>query len=555
MREPRDLGFLTLPASALLHLSRVWAVSFVSRLTAGAIVLRSSTVAFERPDRLPLALVAMAPWGVSFPGGVAAAAARYPNRIAVVDEAGATTYRELWRRINADAKSLVAHGLGPGMRVGLLCRNHRGFVEWLAAVAATGADVVFLNTGFAGPQLGDVVASERIEVVIHDDEFTGVVAGCGARLVFDESAMGAMAEAGGRARPRSSQGSLIILTSGTTGRPKGAARRSDPGAIEGVAAVLERIPLRLGDTQVIAAPLFHAWGLTNLMLGISRCTTNVLARRFDPLATLHAVAEHHAEVFVVIPVMLARILALDPDVLAKESTPALRVIASSGSALGATLVTEALDHFGPVLYNLYGSTEVAVATIATPADLRKAPATAGRVARGVTVEILDRQARPVPAGTVGRVFVGGALRFEGYTNGGGKEVQHGLLSSGDLGYFDGDLLFVSGREDDMIVSGGENVFPAEVEELLSQLPSVAEVAVVGVPDDDFGQVLAAFIVKRRGVALTADEVRSHVRNSLARYKVPRHVKFLKELPRNETGKIVRRKLSISAVRRSERSRS
>ena len=162
---------------------------------------------------------------------------------------------------------------------------------------------------------------------------------------------------------------------------------------------------------------------------------------------------------------------------------------------------------------------------------------------GVKVEILDPRGEPVATGAVGRIFVGGSVRFDGYTTGGGKQQHRGLLSSGDLGHFEGDLLYVSGREDDMIVSGGENVFPIEVEELLSQLRGVAEVAVVGVPDAEFGQVLAAFVVKRRGAALTANEVRSHVRDHLARYKVPRRVEFLKELPRNETGKILRRSLA------------
>lgn len=530
-------------------------VSFVRRLTAGAILAGSNTVAFERPDRLPRALLAMAPWGVSLPGGFAAAAARYPDRVAVVDDEGSTTYVELWRRVNAIAKSLEAHGLNSGTQIGLLCRNHRGFVEWLAAAAATGADVVFLNTGFAGPQLADVVASEGIDVVIHDDEFTDIVAECGARITFDETAMAVMAKAGGRVRPRRSQGSMTILTSGTTGRPKGAARRAESAGIEGVAAVLQRIPFRVGDTQVIAAPLFHAWGLSNLLLGISRCATNVLARRFDPAASLRNIADHQADVLVVVPVMLARILALPPATLAQLQTPSLRVIASSGSALGSKVVTDALKQFGPVLYNLYGSTEVAVATIATPADLQRAPATAGRAVFGVNVEILDDDGRAVPKGSVGRIFVGGSIPFEGYTDGGQKEQVRGLTSSGDLGYFDDGLLFVNGRADDMIVSGGENVFPIEVEDLLAQLPGVAEVVVVGVPDEEFGQVLAAFIVKRAGAALKAEEVRAHVRTRLARYKVPRHVKFLKELPRNETGKLLRKSLATSVVSNRERPRS
>ena len=519
-------------------------MSVLRRVTAGAIVLRSSTVAFERPDRLPKALLAMAPWGASLAGGMAAAAARYPGREAVIDDEGPLTYRDLWQHSRSVARALVARGIGPDVRVGLMCRNHRGFVEWLVAVAATGADVVLLNTGFARPQLADVVVGERIGFVIHDDEFTDVVDGCQAQC-FDEATMSDMGLAGGSLRPRTAHGSIVILTSGTTGRPKGAARRSDPAAIEGVAALLQKLPYRLGDVQVIAAPLFHAWGLTNLLLGVSRCTTNVLARRFDPGQTLAATAAHRADVLVVVPVMLARILALSPEILVQSPTPGLRVIASSGSAPGSRLVEEALNRFGPVLYNLYGSTEVAVATIATPADLRRAPSTAGRVAFGVRVEILDAAGQPVAEGAVGRVFVGGAMRFDGYTTGGGKEKVRGLLSSGDLGHFEDGLLFVEGREDDMIVSGGENVFPAEVEELLSRHPGIAEAAVVGVPDNEFGQVLAAFVVCRHGATLTVEEVRNHVRTHLARYKVPRQVKFLDELPRNPTGKVLRRVLATS----------
>lgn len=528
----------------------VTAMSVVRRLTAGVVVVRATTTAFERPDRLPRALLAMAPWGASMAALVAGAAARYPDRAAVIDDDGPVTYSEIWRRANALAAGLAERGIGPGSKVGLLCRNHRGFLEALTASAMVGADVVFLNTGFAGPQLAAVIADEGITVVIHDDEFAPLVGTHAGITILGEVATAQMAAAGTRVRPKRTKASMVVLTSGTTGRPKGAARRSDPAAIEGVAAVLKRVPYRLGDTQVIAAPLFHGWGLTNLLLGISRCSTNVMSRRFDPESTLMATAAHRADVLVVVPVMLSRILGLPDPTLARLSTPKLRVIASSGSALGSKLVSDALDRFGPVLYNLYGSTEVAVATIATPEDLRSNPSTAGRVAFGVRVEILDDQGNPVPDGSTGRVFVGGSMRFEGYTTGGGKEQLRGLLSSGDLGHFDGGLLFLEGREDDMIVSGGENVFPVEIEELLANHPAIAEVAVVGIPDAEYGQVLAAFVVRRRGERVTADEVRSHARHHLARFKVPRHVEFLEALPRNETGKVLRRNLVIrSAAKR------
>jgi fatty-acyl-CoA synthase len=224
----------------------------------------------------------------------------------------------------------------------------------------------------------------------------------------------------------------------------------------------------------------------------------------------------------------------------------LAVIASSGSALGAPLASDVLRRFGPILYNVYGSTEVALATIASPRDLQRAPATAGRVAFGSRVEILDEAGDPLPPGVTGRVFVGNSMRFDGYTSGEDKERRRGLVSSGDLGHFDGDgLLFIDGREDDMIVSGGENVFPREVEDLLAQHPEVADVAVVGAPDDEFGQALVAFVVRRAGSDLTAEGVRDCVRASLARYKVPRRVEFVPDLPRTATGKILRRELPVS----------
>ncbi len=483
----------------------------------------------------------MAPWGTTLGGGIAAAAARYPERVAIRDDDAQLTYRSLWERAQAVAAGLMAHGVGPGTRVGLMNRNHCGFVEWLIAVSVTGADVVLLNTGFAGPQLLDVIDSEGIEVVIHDDEFAALF-GTSPVTRFDERAMASLAHTPGRISPRRDQGRMVILTSGTTGRPKGATRTSEIGAIEGVAAVLERLPLRLGDTQVIAAPMFHGWGLTHLLLGLGRCTTNIVARRFDPHAVINAVSEHRARVLVVVPAMLSRILALPASELVSAPTPSLEIIASSGSALGSRLAAAVLDRFGPVLYNLYGSTEVSVATIATPRDLLRAPSTAGRVVLGVRVAILDEHGMPVPDGGIGRIFVGGPSRFEGYTSGGGKEERDGLLSSGDLGRFDKGLLFVEGREDDMIVSGGENVFPVEVEELLSHLPGVDEIAVVGVPDDSFGQALAAFVVRDHGAELTVEDVRSHVRDNLARHKVPRRVEFVDELPRSPTGKVLRRVL-------------
>ncbi|MDX6632369.1 MAG: hypothetical protein QOG26_374, partial [Solirubrobacterales bacterium] len=296
-------------------------------------------------------------------------------------------------------------------------------------------------------------------------------------------------------------------------------------------------------TTAIAAPLFHSWGFTHFLLGLTLGSTLVLRRRFDPEGSLQAAAEHGADALIAVPVMIQRILELPDETLRRYRLPKLRVTGLSGSALPGELATEWMDRFGDNIYNLYGSTEVAWATIATPEDLRAAPGTAGRPPRGTMVKILDEEGHELPPGETGRIFVGNEMAFEGYTGGGDKERVEGLLSSGDVGHFDpAGRLFIDGRDDEMIVSGGENVFPREVEDLLAKHEKVAEAAVVGVDDEKFGQRLKAYVVTNGKAKLSEDEVKDYVKANLARYKVPREVVFMDELPRNPSGKVLKREL-------------
>jgi len=335
---------------------------------------------------------------------------------------------------------------------------------------------------------------------------------------------------------------LVILTSGTTGTPKGAGR-DVPVSLSPVGGPLSKVPFRTGDVALVSAPLFHALGFTQGLLQVGLGATLVLERRFVPAETLATLARNRVTTWVIVPVMLQRVLALDAESWSGLDLSALKIIYLSGSQLGPQLARAALDRFGPVLYNLYGSTEIAFATIATPEDLLAAPGCVGRVVRGAVVKILDPDGHELPQGETGRIFVGHMIAFEGYTGGGDKERVGGMVSSGDVGHFDAaGRLFIDGRDDEMIISGGENVFPREIEDLLQQHPAVLEVAAVGVADEQFGQRLSVFVVVRDGAELSEEDVKQYVRDNLARYKVPRNVTFLGELPRNPTGKVLKREL-------------
>ncbi|MFF0654894.1 AMP-binding protein [Micromonospora tulbaghiae] len=496
------------------------------------------------PIRVASQLNALRRWGWSLAGELRQAAARDPGRVAVVDERGATmTYQELLDRSERLARSLRSHlGVQTGDRVGVLCRNHHGLIEAIVAAMLLGADAVLVNTGLSAAQLVTVTEEQGLRVLVHDSEFTERVLGLPAELHrVDERRQAeliAAAVPGEKLQPPERDGRTIVLTSGTTGAPKGA-RRPTPDGFGPLVSIIDRIPLHAKNTVMITAPIFHTWGYAALQVSFALRATVVLHRRFDPAATLAALVDQRCDAMFAVPVMLQRLMEVAPP----QPRPPLKVVAVSGSALPGNLATAFMDRYGDVLYNLYGSTEVSWASIAGPAELRAAPTTAGRPPHGTRLAILDDTGRPVRDGEVGRIFVGNEMLFEGYTSGAGRESHDGLLDTGDLGRLNADgLLFVDGRADDMIVSGGENVFPSEVEDLIARLPQVREVAVIGVPDPDYGQRLAAFLALRAGETLDPEAVREYVRRYLARFSVPRDVVFVKYLPRNATGKVLTREL-------------
>ena len=522
--------------------------------------------------RIPALTTAVARWGPTFAAPYAAGALATPNRAAIVDDGGAITFRELDRRSTELARGLLALGLERDDALGIACTNHREAVEAVIAAAKAALVPVLLNTSFAAPQMAEVLAREDVMGLVVDRGLLGVVDGGldGPVVVVDADAepsgesrestiphpptsdqdlsddgahtIASVRRSGSSGRPLigSTPRPPVLLTSGTTGTPKGARRNASVDTTTAT-AVVGAIPFRSDDVFCITSPVFHAWGFAQLGLAAAFGATVVMSARFDADATLRRIEQEGVSVLVVVPTILQRLLA--SPLVETTDLSSLRIVASSGSALPASLVEEWLDRVGPNLYNLYGSTEVGQATLAAPADLRHAPGTAGRALPGSVVRILDDDGVEVPTGTTGRIFVRNGAQFEGYTGGGGKEIVSGLMSSGDVGFLDDTgLLFVTGRSDDMIVSGGENVFPREIEDLLVARPEIEDVAVVGVDDAEFGQRLVAHVVTRPGATLTAERVRRIVGDQLARHKVPRDVVFVDELPRTATGKIRRSEL-------------
>ncbi len=475
---------------------------------------------------------------------LAVTAARWPNRAVIIDDYGALTYRELRSETESLARELSGAGAGPGQAVGVMCRNGQGFVKGFFAAALIGADVVLVNTDFRTDALAAALTAHRITTMVADDEFAERVrAADNSVALVDPATVG---ERDGRPRPRvAAPGRIVLLTSGTTGKPKGVPRTPQLRSAVGVwVTILDRTGLRTGARISVAMPMFHGLGLGMLMLTVALGGTVLTNRHFDAEAALAQASLHRADAFTAVPVVLARILDLPQRVRARNPLPYLRVVLSSGDRLDPNLGQRFMDAYGDILYNGYGSTEVGIGALATPADLREAPETVGKPVAGCPVRIFGKHDRPVGPRVTGRIFVGGELASEGYTDGGAKAVVGSMTSTGDMGYLDNaGRLYIVGREDDMIISGGENVYPRAVENALAEHPDIADNAVIGVPDEQFGHRLAAFVVLQPGRSIDPDGLRDYLKGKVSRFEQPRDINIVGSIPRNPAGKVVRQELS------------
>ena len=491
------------------------------------------------------AVVRLGPFG----GLPAYCAAVHGDTTAVIDDRGSLTFAEFADRTHRLADALRSEF--PGRRrqpsIGIMCRNHADALVTLCAAAAVGARVVLLGADFGPRQVAVVAERERLDALVHDEEFRSAVTAFGGRSwcaryggEAPDDALDRLVDRGdGSLPPRPAHpASLVILTSGTSGVPKGAPR-AEPRTLLLTAGLLERIPLRGGMRVLLSAPVFHGWGLLVAVLTLMLGGTLVLRPRFEAATALADLERFRCGAFVAVPTMLRRIVDLG-DRVRSADLAALRIVASGGARLEPALVRAVSDSFGPALHNLYGSTEAAYVSIATPSDLAEAPNCAGRPTLGTVLRIVDDTGGALPVGVEGRILVRTPAQIDAYTDGTRRSGDDGFLDTGDRGHLDElGRLHVCGRSDSMIVSGGENVFPEELELVLLDHPAIADAAVTPVDDDEFGQRLRAYVVAVGDEAVDEAAIRAHVADRLPRSRMPRDVVFVDILPRGSSGKVQR----------------
>jgi len=491
-----------------------------------------------------------------------------PDKKALVWRDHAVTFGELDARIDRIAVGLAARGVKRGSSVVLMMKNRPEFVEIGAAAARLGAaavavswrstpkELVYLATHCGAvamafeTDLWHVVEEAKKEIPrIADAAYFSVgasVPGVTSSEALLDEGKAFVAEKGAE-----DDAAVVIYTSGTTGKPKGAVRKFPKDAMPAFMRFIAETPMRVDDVHIVTCPMYHSTAFGFLSLSHMLGNTAVLMDEFKPEPFLALVEKHQVTTTALVPTMLHRVMALGKDVLARYDARTLRVVFSGGAPLPGPLALEFMDAFGDVLFNFYGATETGLVTLAKPADLRAAPGTIGKAVPGNDIRLLDDAGKEVAAGTVGELFVLNKFLVTGYHKDDSAtkdSMRAGFFSVGDLARADRDgRFFIEGRKRDMVITGGVNVYPAEVEGVLEQHPDIAEVAVVGVPDNEWGERVRAFVVKKPGTALDEGALKVWTRERLAGPKVPRDLVFLDALPRNPTGKVLKRELRTYTV--------
>jgi len=481
-------------------------------------------------------------YGVNVMALLQFSAKTYGERIALADERETLTFKELCEQSEELSYSLRdRYKLASGTKAGLMCANHASLVKAVYAVSSTGADLYLLNAEMSESQLKAVLEDNDFDLIIIDEELLPKLASTAyqrAILLSYHDTMPSInrLSASGidskkRVSGRSSSGRLVLMTGGTTGKSKKAAHKPSLFRyLNPFHDFLARLKILDYNTAYIATPIFHGYGLAVMLLFCALGKKVVLRRGFHAEKACELIAEHQVQVVTVVPLMLQKMLNEDANAL-----KSLRCIASGGAELNPRLVKETLSRLGNVLYNLYGTSEAGLNMIATPQDLNCFPNTIGKTIKGTRLIVVDEHKKEVGVGQVGQFCVANSWSMRGHIS--------AWIETGDLGYQDeSGCFFLCGRTDSMIVSGGENVYPFEVEQVLRTHPRVEDTAVIGVPDELFGQRLKVFVQLRANGDMTEEELKQWLRGRLARHQMPREIVFVKHLPYTPLGKLDKKQL-------------
>ncbi|MGE5185351.1 MAG: class I adenylate-forming enzyme family protein [Acidobacteriota bacterium] len=500
-------------------------------------------------------------------------AASHPDKEAVVEygsiHAGGVrrlTWGELDATINRLAHALVQRGVTGGARVALMLPNGSEYLIAQQALARLGATAVQIGYRLKAGEIAYILDNSQPAATIVYGEYLATMREARAH----SNKGGAMIVVGGHVEPGTVDaddwdralaaarpdmpprthggdgGGVIVYTSGTTGKPKGANRAWRKTGFESVADMMLQVGIRADDRHLVTCPLYHSAAPAFVAIMLSLGATVVLQNHWEPEQCLEIIQRERITCTLMVPTMLIRLCALPPEVLNKYDTRTLRWVMSAAAPLTTETARRFMDHFGPILWNFYGATETGLVTIAGPGDHTSRPGTIGKKLRGNEIRLLDDAGHEVKRGEIGELYARNSTMITGYHE--NEEAtrssqREGFFSVGDLGRVDADgYYYLESRKHDMVISGGVNIYPREIEDHLNTHPSILEAAVVGVPDPEWGESLRAFVVLRNGARLTEGEVIDFCRKELADYKRPRRVTFMAELPRNPTGKILKREL-------------
>ncbi|MBX3232705.1 MAG: AMP-binding protein [Labilithrix sp.] len=489
-------------------------------------------------------------------------AANSPNKPALIWRGRTSTFAELDRRIDRFAAGLAQRGFGRNQSVILMMKNRPEHLELGAAATRLGAASVAISWRSTASELVYLANHSGARGIALDEELLPVLEEARPHLSSDFLAnvfvagdtLDALLESDPRAAKEEAAGedaAIVIYTSGTTGKPKGAVRKFPKDTMPAAMRFINETPMRIDDVHLVTCPLYHSTAFGFMTFAHVLGNTVVLMDEFKPEAFLSLVEQHEVTSTAMVPTMLHRILELPAETRARYDARSLRAVFTTGAALPGPLANDFMDAYGDVVFNLYGSTETGMVTLAKPEDLRAAPGTIGKAVPGNDIRLLDDDKRDVAPGEVGELYVKNQVLVAGYhkdAKATSDSMVDGYFSVGDLARRDRDgRFFIEGRKRDMVISGGVNVYPAEVEGVLEQHPAVGEVAVVGVPDREWGERVRAFVVPKLGMTLDEPTLKTFARERLSGPKVPRDFVFLDALPRNPTGKVLKRELRDHAV--------